>query len=379
MRKTILSLAVFATIFTACSSDDDYNGPVDPTDPVGEDIELTGNITEDMTLDATKTYILSGRVHVKDGVTLTIPAGMTIECEAGGTDVYLAVERGGKLIAEGTAAKPIVFTSKSDNPVSGDWGGIVICGKAKTNKGTDVQTEIAGITYGGTNDADNSGSLRYVRAEYTGAKIDGESEFNGFTFYAVGNQTTMENLQVYKGKDDGFEWFGGTVGGKNLVAIDAEDDSFDWAEGWTGEVTNLYSKQTSTSSSDDSRGIEADSNKSNPTAAPISAPTLTNVTLIGRNNGNVTSEAGMYLRRGTKGTFTNVFLKNFVSTTEDAGVGIFFDGTETQDYFAANKVNTVEFDNVTTKSNIESSVIEGDNTGAGSGADLPTWAEGWTK
>lgn len=280
-------------------------------------------------------------------------------------------------MAQGTAANPIIFTSNATTPAPQDWGGLVICGNAITNLGVNAQAEVTGLTYGGTNPADNSGVLSYVIVEYSGNLINDDAEFNGVTFYAVGSGTQINNILVYQGSDDGFEWFGGSVNATNLAAIGCQDDSFDWTEGWNGTVNNLYSDQSlATNFSADSRGIEADNNATNATLAPISNPTLSNITLIGRNNPNVTKEAGIWLRRGTYASISNLYIKNFNSTVSGSGFGINFDGLESQNYFTANKLNNVTITNATTISNM----MTGFNatttaTGAGNGALIATWMD----
>ncbi len=310
MKKLVLSLAIIASIFTSCSDDDSKSGSGQQ-----EEATLSGDITSDMTLDAKTVYTINGSVYVNDGVTLTIPAGTRLEGNAAGTSVaFLAVKQGGKIMAQGTAAKPIVFTSSSATPAPGDWGGIVICGKAVSNAGVGVQAEVTGLNYGGTNPADNSGVYSYLRVEYAGALINADAEFNGVTFYSVGSGTKVDNILTYQGSDDGFEWFGGSVNATNLLSIGNQDDSFDWTEGWNGTVTNMYANQAAALAfSSDSRGMEADSNANNALVTPIANPTLTNISLIGRNNAAVTSECGIMLRRGTHGKLTNVFIKDFYS------------------------------------------------------------------
>ena len=376
MKKLVLTLAILGAIVTGCSNDDNNN-----ENEVPETGVLSGNITEDMTLNAETLYTLRGATYVKPGVTLTIPAGTRIEADSNFEEVaFLGIEKGAKIMAQGTAAKPIVFTSNAANPAPQDWGGLVICGNAITNLGTNVTAEVTGLTYGGTNSADNSGILSHIIVEYSGNLINDDAEFNGITFYAVGSGTTVNNLFVYQGSDDGFEWFGGSVNATNLVAIGCQDDSFDWTEGWNGTVTNLYSDQSSaTGFSADSRGIEADNNQNNPLLTPISNPTLSNVTLVGRNNSAVTKEAGAWLRRGTQAKITNLYITGFKSTQSGSGFGINFDGTDSQVFFTANKLNNVTIANST----IDSNMILGYNatttaTGAGAGAALPTWAD-WTK
>ncbi|RZJ68610.1 MAG: hypothetical protein EOO50_00065 [Flavobacterium sp.] len=374
MKKLVLSLAILATIFTGCGSDDSNPGPVVPTTG-----ELSGNITEDMTLNAGTLYTLRGATYVKEGVTLTIPAGTRIEADAAFQEVaFLAVEKGGKILAQGTAENPIVFTSNAASPAPQDWGGLVICGNAVTNLGTNVQAEVTGLTYGGTNAADNSGIFSHIIVEYSGNLINDEAEFNGVTFYAVGSGTTVNNILVYQGSDDGFEWFGGSVNATNLAAIGCQDDSFDWTEGWNGTASNLYSDQsTAIAASADSRGVEADNNTTNPLLAPISSPTLSNITLIGRGLADVAKEGGMWLRRGTHATVTNAYIANFNSTASGAGFGINFDGTDSQTFFTANPLQNVTITDVTTADNLSGAGYQATTTatGAGSGAAQPTWMD----
>jgi len=376
MKKLVLSLAIVAAIFTSCGDDDSNN-----TGGGTKEAVLTGNITADMSLDANTVYTIDGPVYIADGVTLTIPAGTRLEGNAEGTQVaVLAVRQGGKINAQGTAAKPIVFTSNSATPAPGDWGGIVICGKAVTNLGTNVQAEVTGLTYGGTNAADNSGVYSYLRVEYAGALINPDAEFNGVTFYAVGSGTKVDNILTFQGSDDGFEWFGGSVNGTNLLSVGNQDDSFDWTEGWNGTVSNMYANQAGALAfSADSRGIEADNNTANPLLAPISNPVLSNITLVGRKNTAVTSEAGIMLRRGTHGKISNVFIQDFTGTGSAA---IKFDGTDSQTWFLANPVSGVQVTNVTANTNtFEGSAgaltIVTSATGAGNGASMPSWAA-WT-
>ncbi|MNK14911.1 hypothetical protein D3C87_330420 [compost metagenome] len=369
MKKLVLSLALVAAFFTSCSDDDSNSGPKPPAAAT-----LSGEIAADLTLNAETVYTIDGPVYVNNNVTLTIPAGTRLEGNANGTAVaFLAVKQGGKINAQGTAAKPIVFTSNSANPSPGDWGGLVICGKALSNAGVGVQAEVTGLNYGGTVPTDNSGVYSYLRVEYSGALINPDAEFNGVTFYSVGSGTTVNNILVIQGSDDAFEWFGGSVNATNLVGIGCQDDTFDWTEGWNGTVSNMYSNQSSALAfSSDSRGIEADSNSNNALVTPISNPTLSNITLIGRNNSAVTSEAGIMLRRGTHGKISNVFIKDFKGT---GSVGIKFDGTDSQAWFAANPVSNVQFTNVLANTNsFDGSVTVANNSGAGNGAALPSWA-----
>ncbi len=330
--KNFLLAATVVSIF-ACSSDDD-NRTIDPGNGGGNGItgtELTGELTTDGTLEASKEYTLTGSFTVKSGTTLTIEPGTVIKAKSGRTDVFLAVERGAKLIAKGTAANPIKFTSDAASPKAGDWGGIVLAGKARSNKGTDVQSEVAGVLYGGTEDGDSSGELSYIIAEYTGAKINGEQEFNGISFFGVGSGTVVNNIVVSNGNDDGIEFFGGSVNVTNVYCANIADDMFDWTGGYTGTVTNAFGVRNDgfDAATDDPRGIEGDSNSSDPTAAPISTPTLKNVTILNLNP-DVSLKAGAEIRRGTEAVITNILFAaygnasfgNRIDTKDDKGNGI---------------------------------------------------------
>jgi molybdopterin-binding protein len=221
---------------------------VDPTSWAWIDTELTGDvilagdITSDVTLDATKSYLLTSSYIVQPGAKLTIPAGTQIKAVAGGSDVYIAVLKGAQIDIQGTASEPVVMSSASAE--AGDWGGLTICGKATTTAGIDAEAEVGGFIYGGTEDADNSGSIEYLVMKGTGAQINTESQYNGISLYAVGSGTVIENVAVINGADDGVEFFGGTVSVKNVYLENNEDDSIDWTEGWNGTVENAYIKHT---------------------------------------------------------------------------------------------------------------------------------------
>ncbi|WP_340077322.1 multidrug transporter [Leptobacterium sp. I13] len=321
-NKLFLGVLIAITlVFQACTQNDDSIGDIiiegdtinnnapDTGGNNGNDrVELIGDITTDMTLDADITYELRGGVFINDGVTLTIPAGTRIEAGSeNGVFSFLAIRQGGTIDAQGTANNPIVFTSNQSTPNPGDWGGLVIAGRAPINRGTTATAEVAGLTYGGSDANDNSGTLRYVRLEYTGGKINAESEFNGLSLYGVGDATTIEFVQVFQGLDDGFEFFGGTVNAKYLVSTGAQDDSFDWTDGWVGNGQFWIAQQSSV---DGDKGIEADNLSSDPDAAPFSNPTISNVTLIGADDGDGENK-GIEFRAGTKVTAYNVIIQGF--------------------------------------------------------------------
>ena len=210
---------------------------------------------------------------------------------------YILVKQGAKINAVGTPDKPIVMTSEKEEP--GAWGGIHICGKAHTNaEGGKGSSEIGGAVYGGNDDADNSGTLQYIRLEYTGFAFDEEHEANGISFYGVGNGTIVDHCEAYKGSDDGFEFFGGSVNVSNMVVVSCSDDSFDWTEGWNGKGTDLvaYQEAKATLGYDCDCLIEADNNENDNAATPVSHPVLKNLILAG----NGESKQGIRLRRGTQ-------------------------------------------------------------------------------
>lgn len=249
---------------------------------------------------------MSGGLHVKAGATLRIEPGVEVIAVDDEIPDYILIEQGAKIDAQGTAAHPIVMTSELKE--SGAWGGIHICGYAHTNAGTGVLSEIGNAPYGGDNDADNSGTLRYIRLEYTGFALDEEHEANGVSFYGVGNGTTVEYLQAYKGSDDGFEFFGGSVNVRHMVVTSCSDDSFDWTEGWNGKGQFLvgYQEAESTLGYDCDCLMECDNNGNNAAATPVAHPVLANVTLVGNNSAAGTR--GVRLRAGTEVELYNAII-----------------------------------------------------------------------
>ncbi|OYQ43794.1 hypothetical protein [Flavobacterium aurantiibacter] len=382
--KSALALAVFAGLFTSCSSDDN-NGPTSTFVVTPEDFR--GNINDgEVVLNANTVYTLTGPLVVNDGATLTIPAGTVIEA-TGGTAAYIAVAQGGKIFVNGTASNPVVMTSGLATPAAGNWGGLVICGKAPINTvsggASTAQSEVAGLTYGGSIANDNSGSVRYLVIEYAGAAFSSTKEFNGASLFGVGSGTTFEYVQALNGADDGFEFFGGTVNTSNLVSFGNQDDQFDWTEGWSGTNNNWYGK---ISFGQGNRGIEADNYEFGFANTPVSNPTINNITLVGAGP-NASSQSyaenqAMKLRRGTRASFTNVVLADWAT-------GIDIEHNETLANIPGSlSLTTVLFTNITTKSkgkdtagatvSVTNAFTEGAATGAGNGAGIPTWAQGWT-
>jgi hypothetical protein len=260
------------------------------------------------------TFTLKGYVYFEDGSEINIAAGATIKSDV--TDKgALIIERGAKINAIGSAAKPIVFTSGKAvgqrNP--GDWGGIVILGKATTNRTTEPTIEGGvGKNFGGTSDTDNSGTLKYVRIEFAGIASQPNSEINGLTLGGVGSGTTIEYVQVAYGNDDAFEIFGGTVNAKYLVAFATADDDFDFDFGYRGRIQfGVTLRDPSVVDPGDAgNGVECDNDGTGTTATPTTRPVLSNFTFIGPNVDNTTSKNHNFANRFRRSS--NFVLNNSV-------------------------------------------------------------------
>ena len=295
-------------------------------------IVVTGDVDVNETWTSANYYVLRGAVFVRSGSTLNIAAGTRIVGESGSVGT-LIVERGGRLNAIGTQAAPVVFTS--DQPIGqrgrGDWGGLIINGRARINFGSG---EAAGEgdtgTYGGTDDNDNSGILRYVRVEFGGIEFSPDNELNGIAFQAVGRGTQVDHVQSHLSRDDALEWFGGSVDGKYLVMSGAADDGLDWTFGWSGRVQFAAILQRG---DDADNAIESDNNEFNNNVLPRSQPQVYNVTICGDPAG-IGSEVqrGANLRRGTAFTIRNFLITGMrqgfqIETTNTATTGQVDNGT----------------------------------------------------
>lgn len=335
-KRHAVLLALSAGALAAC-------GGSDPVEPGGNDgctatpaacaATLGADITTSRRLYADTVYTLTNWVHVREGATLTIDPGTVIRGDNGSA---LFVLPGARIEASGTADRPIVFTSSKAVGARkpGDWGGLVIVGRGVINRTGTVELEGTGagstdnytLTYnGGADNADNSGTLRYVRVEFAGFGPLPNQELNSFTFAAVGSGTTVDYVQSLAGLDDSFEWFGGAVDARHLVSYEAGDDHFDSSEGHVGrnqfligyQSTILQPEATSGNVSGDPQGFEVDgcgsasgsgcANGYNST--PLNQPMFANFTMVGTGAIDaVTSTSGgvgMVLRRGTGGYFVN--------------------------------------------------------------------------
>ena len=291
-------------------------------------LPLQGTIASKVTLDASIKYVLNSSYIVKAGGELVIPAGTKIEAQADGTAVYIAILKGGKIDVQGTENNPVVMSSVGSNP--GDWGGLTICGDATTTAGVDAEAEVGGFIYGGTNDTDTSGSITYLVIKGTGAQINADSQYNGISLYAVGSGTTIENVSVIDGKDDGIEFFGGTVSASNLYLENNADDSVDWTEGWNGTVTNTYISHTV---SGFSTAFEGDKDNGN--------PQFVNLTAISTVGGT-----GLQFKKTSGATITNIWLEGYDDNIDmkDGGAlsNVQIDGaaaSTTADYKTGTKVD----------------------------------------
>lgn len=295
LASLCLSMLICSSIFTGCSDDDGGNEGTPPeitneddnisslpvlfgNDKGNQEVEVTQNITI-----RKGTYLLKGWCYITDGTTVTIEAGTVIRGDKD-TKAALIVERGGKLIAKGTKSQPIVMTSemKKGYRKPGDWGGLIVCGKAQTNQ---TQQQIEGgprTRHGGTDDNDSSGEFQYIRVEFAGYPFKADQEINGITFGSVGSGTTVDHLQVSYSNDDSYEWFGGTVNCNYLIAYHGWDDDFDTDNGFSGNVQYcLGIRHPKIADQSQSNGFESDNDADGDSKEPKTKAKFSNVTLIG--------------------------------------------------------------------------------------------------
>ena len=324
MKKSIVLVTALTGLFvTSCRKIEMDGGTsviVTPPPTAGQTITLTGRISKDTLLKASNTYILSGLVYMVNNSTMTIEPGTTIKGDFQGSSVAaLTITRGSKIVANGTQELPIVFTSNSPVPRSGDWGGIVICGKASVNTATGgsagtitVEGGIDnsfgdGIAGGGAtpNDDDSSGVIKYVRIEYAGYAFQPDREINSLTMAAVGRKTVVDYVQTTYAKDDAFEWFGGTVNCKHLIAYKTQDDDFDADNGYSGNLQfGIALRDSTIADISRSEAFEIDNDPSGSTNTPQTKAVFSNFTVIGpratlSNNGNTLYLGAAHLRRNS--------------------------------------------------------------------------------
>ncbi len=385
-------LLALALAFNACSSDDNGNVIINTTVDEGTTDDggstdtanlIGGTLTEDLTLESGE-FVLTEALIVPDGLTLTINPGVVVRANIG-SDVFVAIAQGGTINAEGTSTSPIVFTSNAATPNSGDWGGLIVLGRAPINSvtGGDATStsEIGGLAYGGNIVDDNSGILRYVRIEFSGGSASASSENNGFSFYGVGNGTTVEFIQAFEGLDDGVEFFGGTVNASYVSVVGAQDDSVDWTEGFTGTLTDVYIEHRQAHD----KGIEGDGFNTdignNSDSGFFSAPTINRLSIVGL--GSTNENEAIRLRAGTRALFNNVFIQGFEEAYDlDGDNGASPTGQGVLD--GATGVIDITFDDVLEfLQNDTGAMFDQDDffTGIdnGSGTDYDSWRNGWTR
>ena len=389
--KKLLGLLLLISLFGCDTQLGGEEGPIN----VPQSTTLVGNINTTTTLTSDKVWTLKGYVYVTDGAKLIIEPGTTILSDIVEKGA-LVIERGAQIIAEGTPTKPIVFTSSKIVKTPGDWGGVVILGRAKTNRTSEPTIEGGiGRPYGGTNDDDNSGVLRYVRIEYAGIAAMPNSEINALTLAGVGRGTIIENVQIIYANDDAFEFFGGTVNAKNLYAYATADDDFDFDFGYTGTITNGVAKRDPqfVDSGDAGNGIECDNDGTGSSAQPYTHPKLYNMILIGPNTSTALSNhnLGLRFRRGTQFTIKNSviwgwmrgglslesnetagFVKDGISVFENNSVGVFNPNlnfiSRATTILTSEQLKTIAL----SKNNKEITNVITD-------LDKPIWSNGWTR
>lgn len=362
-RFTAITLLSVIVLASACKKSDNNPDPVNPGDGGnGDGTEIRGTISSDQHWTKDKVYRLRGYVYVTNNATLTIDPGTKIVSNKDSAGV-LVIYRGAKIMAQGTAEAPIVFTSNETSPQPGDLGGLVLVGQATGNGNHSViegGVDAAFSAFGGSNDADNSGVLKYVRIEYAGKAVNPGDEVNGLSLYGVGSGTTIDYVQVVRGLDDAFEFFGGTVNCKHLIAYNCADDDFDMDDGYRGKIQFAISikdplfTDAKGTSGDVSNNFEVDNvNPSNGfllTRAPISFPVLSNFTAIGPNNASGTSVDygwNMRWRRGSKFILGNSVVlggqKGGMRIQEDSTIYYYATGTSAfYNSFLSAVTNTID-------------------------------------
>jgi hypothetical protein len=308
--------------------------------PAITDVIAAGDITTNTTLVASKVYLLNGWVYVKSGATLTIEPGTVIRGDKANKGAII-IEKGAKIMAEGTVDHPIIFTSNQD-PGSrsyGDWGGVIVLGKAQVNKVDPVIEGGPTSTYGGSNDADTSGILKYVRIEFPGIAFEPDKEINGLTFGGVGSGTQVDYIQVSYSGDDSYEWFGGKVNAKHLIAFRGWDDDFDTDYGYRGMVQFAVALRDPAVADpgSGSNGFESDNDGTGSEDTPVTEAVFSNVSCFGplvtpETTVNPNFKRAMHLRRNTRLSIFNTIFAGYVT-------GLFIDGAAAQANATAGYLN----------------------------------------
>ncbi len=353
MKKTIILFSIVALAFVAACKKSKTEDPI--ATPTSNVVEVSGDISANTTWTSDKIYLLKGFVYVTNNATLTIQPGTIIKGDKISKG-SLIITRGAKISAIGTATNPIVFTSNfpAGSRSHGDWGGIIILGKAPVNPTGGTVVIEGGLlptnggsaatytTYGGTDAADNSGTMKYVRIEYAGVPFVTNNEINSLTLGGVGSGTTLEYIQVYRAGDDAFEWFGGTVNAKYLLAIGTWDDDFDTDFGYAGKVQfALAQRVKEIADVSGSNGFESDNDATGSSNSPKTSAIFSNVTIIGplssslsASSNNANYQHAAQIRRNSAQSLFNSILGNYTE-------GIYIDdsnGSASANYTAGTMV-----------------------------------------
>ncbi|MDR7128738.1 hypothetical protein J2X69_001070 [Algoriphagus sp. 4150] len=357
MKKFNSLLTMFAAAvigLTGCVEGNDKPSP-DPVDPGTGGVLVNSNITSNTTWETGKTYVLGGRIAVTAGNTLTIQPGVIVKGEvgSGSNATALIIARGAKIDAQGTANSPIIFTTVADEitpgqiaspnldpDMSGLWGGLIVLGNAKASLAGDVtETQIEGIPpsdvnglYGGTDDADNSGVIKFISIRHGGANIGEGNEINGLTLGGVGSGTVIENVEVIANQDDGIEWFGGSVSVKNAIVWNVGDDGLDTDQAWSGTMDNFIV----ICGGETDHALEIDG----PEGSFNAGHTLINGTVVGSSVAELAD-----FRDGARGTFENIYFTGFPDPSASDGRGDFsLSGDKTLATFANGELKFVNLE-----------------------------------
>ncbi|WP_282162121.1 hypothetical protein [Ulvibacterium marinum] len=329
-----------------------------------------GELVDVLQLDPSIEYRLVGPLLIRDKGALSIPAGTVIKADPN-VGAYIAVAQGGQLFVFGQPENPAVITSGAENPMPGDWGGVIICGQAPIDTGEVGRSDIIDIFYGGSELEDSSGFLNYLRIEYAGAIAENQQNFDGIAFYGVGAFTNVTNVQTYESLGNGIRFIGGTADAERLVVTNAGANGIAVTNDWSGNGDSWYLSGVSKA------GIRISSNELVESPNPIVTDTIRNISIVG-----ATFEEGLnYSEAGGSYVLTNVH-----TTGMQLGINVEGPAASNQIDLGNLQIDSIQFDNPATDfapTNYTGTnpgfYQENTTTGAGNEALKPDWANGWTR